>query len=62
MEAIRRLREANGYSQLEFAMALGVTQGAVSHWETGRRKPDIDDLVRIAQLFHCTIDDLIKED
>lgn len=62
MEAIRRLREANGYSQLEFAMALGVTQGAVSHWETGRRKPDIDDLVRIAQLFHCKLDDLIKED
>ena len=61
MTAIRRLREEKGFSQLEFAMALGVTQGAVSHWETGRRKPDIDDLVRIAQLLNCTLDDLIDK-
>lgn len=61
MNAIRRLREAQGFSQLEFAMALGVTQGAVSHWENGRRKPDIDDLVRIAQLLNCKVDDLIDK-
>ena len=61
MNAIRRLREAQGFSQLEFAMALGVTPGAVSHWENGRRKPDIDDLVRIAQLLNCKVDDLIDK-
>lgn len=61
MTAIRKLREAKGFSQLEFAMALGVTQGAVSHWENGRRKPDIDDLVRIAELLGCKLDDLIEK-
>lgn len=61
MTAIRKLREAKGFSQLEFATALGVTQGAVSHWENGRRKPDIDDLVRIAELLGCKLDDLIEK-
>lgn len=61
MTAIRKLRKAKGFSQLEFAMALGVTQGAVSHWENGRRKPGIDDLAKIAQLLNCKIDDLIDK-
>lgn len=61
MTAIRRLREEKGISQLEFAIAMGVTQGAVSHWETGRRKPDIDDLVRMAELLNCKLDDLIDK-
>jgi transcriptional regulator with XRE-family HTH domain len=59
--AIRRLREERGFSQQELAQALGVTQGAVSHWENGVRKPDIDDIVKIAQLFNCKVDDLIDK-
>jgi transcriptional regulator with XRE-family HTH domain len=58
---IRRLREERGISQHELAQALGVTQGAVSHWENGVRKPDIDDIVKIAQLFNCKVDDLIDK-
>jgi transcriptional regulator with XRE-family HTH domain len=58
---IRRLREERGISQQELAQALGVTQGAVSHWENGVRKPDIDDIVKIAQLFNCKVDDLIDK-
>lgn len=61
MTAIRRLREERGFSQQELAQALGVTQGAVSHWENGVRKPDIDDIVKIAQLFNCKVDDLIDK-
>lgn len=61
MTEIRRLREERGISQQELAQALGVTQGAVSHWENGVRKPDIDDIVKIAQLFNCKVDDLIDK-
>lgn len=61
MTEIRRLREERGFSQQELAQALGVTQGAVSHWENGVRKPDIDDIVKIAQLFNCKVDDLIDK-
>ena len=61
MTAIRKMREARGLTLTEFATAMGVTPGAVSHWENGRRKPDIDDLVRIAQLLNCKVDDLIDK-
>lgn len=61
MSAIKRIREQKGISQKDFAEALGVTQGAVSHWEQGRRKPGIDDLVAIAKLLGCKVDDLISD-
>jgi transcriptional regulator with XRE-family HTH domain len=37
-ERIRTLRQAKGLSQQELADRLGVTKGAVMHWETGRTK------------------------
>lgn len=33
----RRLRESNGLSQQELADIVGVTRGAISHWERGAR-------------------------
>lgn len=35
----RALREAAGLSQQELADAIGVSQGAIQHWELGRRTP-----------------------
>ena len=32
---IRTLREAGGFTQTDLALAVGVTQAAVSSWETG---------------------------
>jgi transcriptional regulator with XRE-family HTH domain len=32
---IRTLREAGGLTQMDLALAIGVTQAAVSGWETG---------------------------
>jgi transcriptional regulator with XRE-family HTH domain len=37
-ERIRALRIARGLSQQELADQLGITKGAVMHWETGRTK------------------------
>lgn len=62
MTAIRRLREMRGITQSEFAMKLGVTASAISHWETGRRKPGIDDVVRMAKILVCTVDELLAEE
>jgi transcriptional regulator with XRE-family HTH domain len=62
MPSIRKHREACNLSQKELADMLNVTQAAVSHWETGRRVPDANDLIAIAKALHCKVDDLIKED
>lgn len=39
---IRLFRERAGLEQKELAARLGVTAGAVSNWETGRGRPDLN--------------------
>ena len=41
-DRIRSLRLQNGYTQPELAEAVGVTKNAVSNWEAGRTRPDLD--------------------
>ena len=61
MTAIKRIRILNGITQQEMADALGISPATVSHWETGRRKPDVDDLIAISRYFGCKVDDLIEK-
>jgi putative transcriptional regulator len=37
---VRAIREKLGLTQLEFAMAFGVSPGTVQNWEQGRRQPE----------------------
>ena len=39
-EEIKRIRIASGYTQVAFALILGVTPKAVEAWECGRNKPE----------------------
>lgn len=58
MMAIENLRTKAGMSQLELAEKAGVTQGAVSQWETGESMPRSDKLSELAKILNCTIDEL----
>ena len=57
--SIREKRIEKGLSQAQLAERIGVTQGAVMKWETGRCFPSLDKAVELAALFDCKIDDLI---
>lgn len=58
---VRELREVNGYrSQKAFAEALGVAQTTVASWEGGKREPDFDVAIRIADIFCTSVDSLIR--
>ena len=61
MTAIRRYRKRLGLTQEEFAAALGMSQASISRFETGERKPDVDDLIAISKFFGCKVDDLIDK-
>lgn len=61
MTAIKRIRILNSITQQEMADALGISPATVSHWETGRRKPNVDDLIAISRYFGCKVDDLIEK-
>jgi SOS-response transcriptional repressor LexA len=51
--ALRRLRKAAGLSQKQLAVAVGRTQGAIGHLETGRRgvKQSPDLVARLEQVL-----------
>jgi putative transcriptional regulator len=49
-DRIINLRQRLGISQRELANRLGLTEGTVRGWETGRRQPTGSTLVLIAQL------------
>lgn len=57
---IRELREAAGYrSQQSFADAFGVAQSTVGGWEAGKREPNFQTLMRLADFFDTTVDHLL---
>lgn len=43
-------------------MLLGVSRQAVSKWEAERAYPEMDKLIKICQLFDCSLDDLVQGD
>ena len=57
-EIIARYRKELGLTQEALAQKLGVTNQAVSKWESGQSCPDIALLPLLADLFGITIDEL----
>ena len=55
------LRKKNGYSQEELAEKLGVSRQSVSKWESNNTYPETDKIIQIANLFECSMDDLIND-
>ena len=56
---IAALRKEKGWSQTELAERLGVTNKAVSRWETGRGYPDVELLPLLAQELGVAISELL---
>lgn len=59
MNRIKEIRIACGIKQADVAQAFNVAQATVSGWESGSREPDFDTLLKMADLFNCTIDELL---
>ena len=57
---IARLRMQRNLSQGDLADVLGVSRQSVSKWETDGSIPELDKLVRLAELFGVTLDELVK--
>lgn len=58
MHRIRQFREKSGFSQTELAGKVGVSLDTVHRWEAGKRDPRLPDLLKLAELFACSLDDL----
>ncbi|GAB2793950.1 hypothetical protein GCM10027275_43670 [Rhabdobacter roseus] len=57
-----RSRLADRPSQQKLGDALGLKKSTLAAWEAGRAKPSFDDLLRLAEYFTISTDDLLKRD
>lgn len=58
-EKLKELRKANKLTQYALAKELGVSTSAIGLWETQKREPDYETMLKISQLFNVTVDYLI---
>lgn len=58
---LKELRKNKNITQIDLANALGVTAGAVGLWETGKRLPDIETVLKIAKFFNVSTDYLMDD-
>lgn len=60
-DRILELRTGMGLSQGDLADRLEVSRQSVSKWETGQSVPDLDKIIKLADLFGVTVDELVRE-
>lgn len=59
---LREMRVKAGKSVLDVQRALGVSDAAVYYWENGTTKPTVEKLIKLAELYGCSIDELLRGD
>ncbi|MDY3983366.1 MAG: helix-turn-helix transcriptional regulator [Veillonellaceae bacterium] len=55
---LKQARVRMGKSQLEVAATIGISNAALSNYETGYREPDLDTLKRLAVYYNVSLDEL----
>ena len=57
---IAELRKEKNMTQQELADKLMITDRAISHWENGRRLPDISLLKSLSEIFEVSITEILN--
>ncbi len=58
---IKHYRKEAGLTQNAAASQLNITQTAISHWESGSRKPSYDQLDNLAQTYGIGTTELVSD-
>ncbi len=61
-EKIRMLREQQGLSQGQLAKQLGISRAYVNLFESGRRMPGTELMLKISNIFGVSVDVLVRDE
>ena len=61
-EKIYELRTQHNLSQGDLANELNVSRQSISKWENGNSTPDLEKIVKLAEIFNVSLDELIKNE
>lgn len=59
--SVKELREAQGLSQSDLALAIGCDKKTIQRIESGH-STNIDTALRLAEYFHCLVDDIFQHE
>lgn len=59
-ENLQFLRKRDNITQEQLAEKLDVSRQSVSKWESDTTYPEMDKLIQLCQMFHCSMDDLVQ--
>ncbi len=58
-EQLKKLRQEKKLSQDALAEQLFISRQAISKWENGDASPDLDNLIKISEIFEVSLDELV---
>ena len=58
-KGIRALRVRSGLSQVEFGRLIGASGRAVHYWESGKRRPRLQYILRMSYTFNCDVGEIV---
>lgn len=61
-KTLKTLRNSRNISATKLSEDLNIHRGSLSNWETGRRTPDSEMLLKIANYFNVSVDYLLGND
>ena len=60
MKMLRTARKTKGLTMKELGEKVGVSESAISQYETGKREADFETLLKIGEILDCSIDYLLR--
>ncbi|MBO7214376.1 MAG: helix-turn-helix transcriptional regulator [Clostridia bacterium] len=57
---LKTIRKQRKLSQLQVSLDLDISREALSHYENGKRSPDVSMLIALSNYFNVSIDYLIR--
>lgn len=60
MRMLRAARKAKGLTMKELGEKIGVSESAISQYETGKREADFETILKIGEILDCSLDYLLR--
>ena len=60
-ERIKELRIEKGYSQMQLAKQIGVSQKAIDYWERNVNEPKASYIIALVATFDVSFDEFFKD-
>lgn len=60
-QKLKTLRENCGYTQEQVANVLNIERSSYTYYEIGKTEPNLSSLVKLANLFKVSVEDLLGE-